>query len=283
MASGRAGPSKRCSAATTSASSPGPSRRISVIAGPPRRPRGCGRAGRGCGVRSVRTSTTRTPDGAPSAFASSSGVPSQDVRRAGRGAQRREVDAVRRAEDPLEDRRVLRRALLELGEQPAAVVVHHDDREVGPRLVRADHQAGAVVQEGQVAHQRVRRSAACARAAPIAVDTVPSMPEAPRLASTSGGSASHGSARSRSRTALDDPATSSPPAGTAARDQPGHREAVEPARSSRTCATASSASASASSQLVQPGCGRWSPVTVGVRGSSRSRTHLDVGRGPAAG
>ena len=53
-----------------------------------------------------------------------------------------------------------------------------------------------------------------ASAAPTAVDTVPSMPEAPRLARTSGGSA-HGSARSRSRTALDDPATSSPVAGTA--------------------------------------------------------------------
>ena len=38
----------------------------------------------------------------------------QDVRRAGRGAERVEVDAVRRAEDPLEDRGVLGRALLEL-------------------------------------------------------------------------------------------------------------------------------------------------------------------------
>ena len=65
---------------------------------------------------------------------------------------------VRRAEHPLERPGVLRRALLQQPEDPAAAVVEHDDRQVRARLVRADHEAGGVVQQRQVAEQRVRRS-----------------------------------------------------------------------------------------------------------------------------
>ena len=75
--------------------------------------------------------------GASSVRRSSSEV-DPGVRRAGRGAQRRPRSTpcgVPKTRS--KDVRVLRPALLELGEQPAAVVVHHDDRQVGPRLVRA--------------------------------------------------------------------------------------------------------------------------------------------------
>ena len=65
---------------------------------------------------------------------------------------------MRGAEDPLERRPVLGRALLEQAEDRAAVVVHHDDREVRAGLARPDHQPVRVVQEGQVAEQRVRRA-----------------------------------------------------------------------------------------------------------------------------
>ena len=49
-----------------------------------------------------------------------------------------------------------RRALLEGGEDRAAVVVDHDDRQVGALLARAEEEPGGVVQEGHVAHQRER-------------------------------------------------------------------------------------------------------------------------------
>ena len=91
---------------------------------------------------------------------------------------------MRGAEDPLERRPVLGGALLEQAEDRAAVVVHHDDREVRAGLAGPDHQPVRVVQEGQVAEQRGRRAGGPARAAPTAVDTVPSMPATPRLAST---------------------------------------------------------------------------------------------------
>ena len=49
-------------------------------------------------------------------------------------------------------------ALFEGGEDAAAVVVHHDDAQVGARFGGADDQAVGVVQEGQIANQRVRRA-----------------------------------------------------------------------------------------------------------------------------
>ena len=79
------------------------------------------------------------------------------VRRAGRGAERGQVDVVRCAEDALERPGELGRALLQHREYAAAVVIDHDDREVGARLVGPDHESGRVVQEGQVPDERVRR------------------------------------------------------------------------------------------------------------------------------
>ena len=88
-----------------------------------------------------------------------------------RRAQRRQVDRVRGAEDPLERGRVLGRALLQQVEDAATTVVEHDDREVRPGLVRAHDQAG-------LSCSRVRSPSSatvgpsCASAAPIAVETV---------------------------------------------------------------------------------------------------------------
>ena len=95
---------------------------------------------------------------AAAAAASASGSSHARVRHPGRGAQRGEVDRVRGAEDALERGGVLRRALLQQAEDAAAAVVEHDDREVGARLVRADDQAGGVVQQREVAEQRVARA-----------------------------------------------------------------------------------------------------------------------------
>ena len=67
-----------------------------------------------------------------------------------------------------------------------AVVVDHHELQVHLRLLRPTQQAADVVQERQVPEQRVatRRSGGPS-AAPTAVETVPSMPASPRLASTS--------------------------------------------------------------------------------------------------
>ena len=94
------------------------------------------------------------PFGLPSAWSSSA---AESTRQCGvlRGlAERGEVDVVRGAEEPLVGVRVVLGALLEGGEDRAAVVVGDHDREVRARLVRPDHQPGGVVQERHVAHQR---------------------------------------------------------------------------------------------------------------------------------
>jgi hypothetical protein len=54
--------------------------------------------------------------------------------------------------------RVLRDALFEQAEDPAAAVVEDHHGEVGTRFIRTDHEAGRVVQQGQVAEQCVRRA-----------------------------------------------------------------------------------------------------------------------------
>ena len=64
-----------------------------------------------------------------------------------------EVDAVGGAEDPFERRGVGVGALLQGGEDRAAVVVDDDQGQVGTGLVRADDQAVGVVEEGHVAEQ----------------------------------------------------------------------------------------------------------------------------------
>ncbi len=68
---------------------------------------------------------------------------------------------MRRAEEPLE--RTGKSRLLQGGEDPAAVVVDHDQAQVGPRLTRPEGQAGRVVQEGQVPDQGERRAAVSQR------------------------------------------------------------------------------------------------------------------------
>ena len=69
---------------------------------------------------------------------------------------------MRRAEQPLVARRRARGALLERGEDRAAVVVDDHDRQVRARLVGPEHQAGGVVQERHVAHQGERRGCCAA-------------------------------------------------------------------------------------------------------------------------
>ena len=100
------------------------------------------------------------------------------------GGQRRQVDAVRRAEELLEPRRRQRRGLGQEREDAAAVVVDDDDGEVDARV--GPRRAGRWCRAGR---RRRRRAAAvgrrrCRGATPTAVDTTPSMPLAPRLAST---------------------------------------------------------------------------------------------------
>ena len=138
---------------------------------------------------------------------------------AGSRAERGQVDAVGGAEERLVAVGVRRGALLEGGEDRAAVVVDDDDREVGPLLARAEHQA--VRRRGGTSRRPSGPGSGCCRgrprAAPIAVETVPSMPDRPRLASTLRRSptAYGATIRSRSRTGLEAPTTSSPSGGRA--------------------------------------------------------------------
>ena len=97
------------------------------------------------------STTSMPPLGLASACSSSARLGDPPVRRTGGRAEAGQVDAVRRAEELLVRVGVLRRPLLEGREDRAAVVVGHHDRQVGPRLVGAEHQRGGVVQEGHVA------------------------------------------------------------------------------------------------------------------------------------
>ena len=63
-----------------------------------------------------------------------------------------------RAEDAFEIRCPAWFAGLQQGEDAASVIVGHDDGQIRFGLMRADEQTVAVVQESQVAHQRVCRS-----------------------------------------------------------------------------------------------------------------------------
>src|ERR1035441_9971096 len=92
---------------------------------------------------------------------------------------------MRGAEDPLE--RAGERGLLQRREDPAAVVVDHNDGEVGTGFVRAEEQARRIVQDGEIAEQRGGPAAASplvGQGGPIAADTSPSIPLAPLLPST---------------------------------------------------------------------------------------------------
>ncbi len=76
-----------------------------------------------------------------------------------RRAELADVGSVWRGEDPLEGFSVLGAALFQQGEDAAAVVVQHDDGQIGAPFVRPQHQPVAVVQESQVAEECVGGSA----------------------------------------------------------------------------------------------------------------------------
>ena len=148
-----------------------------------------------------------------------------EVRRAGRRAEAGDVDAVRGAEEQVVAVGELRRALLEHGEDRAAVVVDDDDRQVGTCLARAEDQPGHVVQERHVAHQRERaracrggparhrwRSRRCRRCRPGRGWRSPCGGRRRRTRAT---------IRSRSRIGLDAPTKSSPPSGSSSADGTG--------------------------------------------------------------
>ena len=83
------------------------------------------------------------------------------VRQSGRHGQLTQIGSVRRAEDALERAGPGEGRLLQQGENPAAVVVDHDQAQVGGGLTRAEDQPGRVVQERQVPQEGEGRSAAC--------------------------------------------------------------------------------------------------------------------------
>ena len=69
-----------------------------------------------------------------------------------------EPQSYRRTEQSLEGAHVSRFALLQSGEDAATVVVGHHEPEIRPRLFRSDHQAGRVMQRGQITEQRMGRA-----------------------------------------------------------------------------------------------------------------------------
>ena len=178
------------------------------------------------------------------------------VRRPGGRAEAGQVDAVRGAEQLLVGAGVLRRPLLERGEDRAAVVVGHHDREVGPRLV-AGRGPGRWRRAGR---SRRRRSAIarvlCGRpsAAPMALETVPSMPARPRLASTIRRSPTGWAVaiRSRSRIGLLAPTTSRPPGGLAALTAAATSYGVRPGCSATKASMRSTQRAVRRAPLLEP-------------------------------
>src|SRR5690606_41912600 len=79
----------------------------------------------------------------------------QSMRHPVPGTQFPEIRAVRGPEDALEALRLGILGLLEQREDPAAVVVDHHDGQVRALLARPEQQAVDVVQERQVADQRI--------------------------------------------------------------------------------------------------------------------------------
>src|SRR5262245_13442209 len=68
----------------------------------------------------------------------------------------RQVNAMRRPEDSLE---AVDAGLGKKGEDAAAVVIDHDERQVGLRVVRVDEEAVTVMEIGEVAKQRIGMAA----------------------------------------------------------------------------------------------------------------------------
>ena len=173
---------------------------------------------------------------------------------------------------------VLRPALLQQPEDAAAAVVEHDDRQVRPRLVRADHQSGGVVQQREVAEQGVARGPrgrAPRRRPSRRCRRCPPHPGWPAPATSGRGFA----ASDTSRIAFDDPTTSSPSGGSASTSARARRRPVGAAGSSRAASRAVPAAASTSRhRSVQPR-GRAPPG----RRADRTDRSGDVGPRPAAG
>ena len=118
------------------------------------------------------------------------------------GRDPRQVEPVRRPEQRLEAVGRDEIGLRKEREDAAAVVVDDDERAVDVAPAGRD-QAARVVEEREITEQRERAPAGVPAARPRAVDTTPSMPLAPRFATTrtpSRGDAYH----SRSRTGIDD-------------------------------------------------------------------------------
>ena len=144
----------------------------------------------------------------------------------GRAASAEQVDAVGRPEQLLEAAR--RRA-----RRPGAGTRRCRRRRCRrPRSCRSmpapgrAEQAVGVVQEGDVADEQRGRSGRVgrrARATPTAVDTTPSMPLAPRLASTREAGHAGAANHSTSRTGIDDDTTSAAPSGSGRDDLAGDR------------------------------------------------------------
>ena len=169
--------------------------------------RAAGRAPSRCAARSTRTSTTRRPSGRS---ATRRQVPRATARRTcgtpWARAERREVGAGGGAEDPLEvagrsgspgSRRV---------KMPPPSSLTTTRVRSGRGSCGADEQAVGVVEEGQVTQQGVGRGRCSASAIPTAVDTHPSIPARPAAGHHRGGAVGAGpTARSRSRTGLDEP------------------------------------------------------------------------------
>ena len=253
-------------------------------------------------VAADRTSTTSMPPlGLASACSSSASDPTFQCGVRVAAHRLAEVDAVRRAEQPVVAVGVRRRALLEHREDRAAVVVDDHDRQVGPGLVGA--RAPARSRRAGTSRRPSARSPGCVRgrpsAAPIAVETVPSMPDRPRLAITlRRPPTSYGATiRSRSRIGLEAPTTSSPsrgrarltaPATSYGVSRPRRRAARRAARRPRRRRPATPR-ASAGSSAPRPSAGR--PMKRSATANGRSGQtppapgveHLDVVAARAAG
>ena len=165
-------------------------------------------------ARSVRTSTTCTPPAAMesvTAGATSRAAPTSVDGQAVHRGERGEIDAVRRAEHGLE---VLGQVgLREEREDPATVVVDHDERGVEPAVGAPSRPLLSCSKQRSPSSATVGPSEPAAT--PKTVDTKPSMPFTPRLAST--WRPRRGAAKlSTSRTGMLDATTSEAPSGTAA-------------------------------------------------------------------
>ena len=203
-----------------------------------------------------------------------------EVPEPGRRGQARQLRPVRRAEDPLEQAGTA--ACSRVEKMPPPSLLATTRTRSGRASSGPANSPGASCRNAR----SPRRAAAgpppaawCASAAPVADEISPSMPLAPRLASTRRPSRT-ARCRSRSRMGRLDAAHSSAPSGRAAPRSRASRGSVSSPPASRTASTAPRAAASASCQRPShPGGlppGRRGPAPRGP-GQPHGRGH--VGRG----